>query len=87
MPGHNNYIAGKSIFRGDMAKARDLLHLHGGKQKPSAWKNDQKEFFTHTENIGYHINSQGALKLTNKGYISWSSSVAHIVPSNPYAIY
>ena len=80
--GTNNYIEGRSILTAD---AQTLIDLYAGKSEPKrtnsgVWNN--KETFTHTDNIGFSVNKSGQTP-TNVGTIHYSKKGVHIVPAKP----
>ena len=83
IPGHNNYIPGRSIFLGSLADAQELLDRFAGTGK---WANDEmtKERIDFGRIIGTYVNSRTGEKLpTTQGIIHYSKNGAHIVPCRP----
>lgn len=83
IPGHKNYIPGKSIFLGSLADAQDLIGRFAGTGE-RVGRGDYRERIDFDKVIGVYIDSDTGEKLpTTKGIIHYSKKGAHIVPSRP----
>ncbi|MDR1184050.1 MAG: hypothetical protein LBK67_04565 [Coriobacteriales bacterium] len=81
MPGHNNYVKGRSIFYGSTEDAQRLIREFGGR---GTWRGKNKETVDFGRIIGKHIDRDtGESTATKWGTIHYSKSGAHIVPSRP----
>jgi RHS repeat-associated protein len=83
IPGHNNYIAGRSVFT--HRNPQGLLDQFAGKGQAVAGVAGQpgfRERINFGEVIG-QVNVNGTLTNTTKGIIHYSKAGAHIVPANP----
>ena len=81
MPGHNNYIEGRSIMYGDMNTIQGLLDKYAGKgQKIDA----NKERVDFNQIIGRYVSLERDIsEETTMGIIHYSKDGAHIVPAVP----
>ena len=80
IPGHNNYIPGKSILTEDTQKLLD--NFHSGNINSSRIISDSKVKVDFGTNIGSHINPTTGTS-TFWGIIHSGKSGAHIVPALP----
>jgi len=82
IPGHNNYIKGRSILKVD---AQGLLDdLHRGNVASVHKINDYKLRVDFGREIGTYINPEtGASAATTRGIVTTSKNGAHIIPSAP----
>ncbi|HYW13388.1 MAG TPA: polymorphic toxin type 50 domain-containing protein [Longimicrobium sp.] len=83
IPGHNNFIAGRSLFT--HADPQGLLDRFAGTGQVVAGVAGQPGFRERV-NFGQvigQINVSGGLTNTTKGIIHYSKSGAHILPANP----
>ena len=82
IPGHNNYIPGKSILTEDAQKLLD--NFHSGNINSSRIISDSKVKVDFGTNIGSHINpTTGTSTSTSWGIIHSGKNGAHIVPALP----
>lgn len=80
IPGHNNYIPGRSLIRGGLDAAQALISEGAGKGQ---WHPPNKETVDFGRTIGTYVDSNGNRMETTVGTIHYSSTGAHIVPSRP----
>ena len=83
IPGHNNYLPGRSIFLDSLADAQELIERFAG---TGEWANGDmsKERVDFGKVIGIWVGRDGRNKLpTTRGIIHYSKKGAHIVPSYP----
>lgn len=81
IPGHNNYMKGRSVFRGSMKKAQELVDQYAG---TGQWIPPKKERVDFGEVIGTYVEqSTGKSYETTMGIIHYSEKGAHIVPATP----
>lgn len=85
IPGHPNYISGKSILTHPAPE--DLINRFAGTGQPLAGTFGQpgfKERVDFGEAIGEYIDpSTGVATLTSKGILHYSQTGVHIVPARP----
>ena len=81
MPGHNNYIEGRSIMYGNMESIQKLLNEYAGKGEKISANKERVDF---EQIIGRYINPPKNISVeTTMGIIHYSKDDAHIVPSIP----
>jgi RHS repeat-associated protein len=81
IPGHNNYIEGRSILSAD---AQTLLdNFHAGNINSSRVINDNKVKVNFGQTIGIHKSTDGIATPTSWGIIHSGKQGAHIVPALP----
>ena len=81
IPGHNNYMKGRSVFRGSMKKAQELVDQYAGTGQQ---KGPKKEVIDFGEVIGTYIDhNTGRTGETTRGTIHYSKKGTHIVPARP----
>lgn len=81
IPGHNNYIAGKSILTADAQKLLD--NYHAGNVSSSRVISDTKVKVDFGEVIGSTKGADGIMTETTSGIIHSGKNGAHIVPGLP----
>lgn len=85
IPGHPNYIPGKSILT--HPDPQDLINRFAGTGQPKSGTFGQpgfKEWVDFGEVIGEYIDpSTGVATLTSKGILHYSQTGVHIVPARP----
>lgn len=80
MPGHRNYIEGRSIFAGTMQDAQSLIDEYAG---TGEWHGN-KETIDFGKPIGQcFVRELGEYVETTRGTIHYSKNGAHIVPAKP----
>ena len=83
IPGHRNYLSGRSIFLGSPADAQELIERFAGTGERIG-RGDYRERIDFGKVIGVYIDSDTDEKLsTTKGIIHYSKKGAHIVASRP----
>ena len=81
IPGHNNYLPGRSIFNGTVKDAQALIDKFTGKGKMI---NDRRERVDFGRVIGkYYSPRTGKYYDTTVGTIRYSKDGTHIVPQRP----
>ncbi len=81
IPGHNNYIPGRSIFNGTAKDAQALIDKYAG---TGTKYGDNKELIDFHKIIGkYYDLTTGKYYDTTRGMIHYSKDGAHIVPQRP----
>ncbi|MFP1787672.1 polymorphic toxin type 50 domain-containing protein, partial [Lonsdalea quercina] len=84
IPGHNNYVDGKSVID---AKPQELLdNYHAGNVNTSRVINDNKVKVDFGDVIGTHKDMNGTSTSTSWGIIHSGKNGAHIVPALPDTI-
>ena len=81
MPGHNNYIEGRSIMYGNMESIQKLLNEYAGRGQKIGVNRERVDF---EQIIGRYINPQTReSQETTIGTIHYANDNAHIVPGRP----
>lgn len=81
MPGHHNFIEGRSEFKGTMKDAQALINTFGGTGEMISVNKEAVDFGTV---IGNWVDQDTGEKYqTTRGIIHYGKRGAHIVPSNP----
>lgn len=81
IPGHNNYLPGRSIFNGSAKDAQELIDRFAGK---GTRINDSSERVDFGKVIGkYYDRRTGTYHDTTVGTIRYSKDGTHIVPARP----
>lgn len=81
IPGHKNYIAGKSVLHLSLAEAQQLVEQYAGTGR---WPQPNKEVIDFGRNIGTWVSFDGTERLpTTCGTVHYSKSGCHIIPSRP----
>lgn len=81
IPGHKNYIPGKSILRLTITEAQRLIEEYAGSGR---WQEPNKEVVDFCHNIGIWVSPDGSKRLpTTCGTIHYSKTGCHIVPALP----
>ena len=79
-----DHIPGRSYINGGCKYAQELVDKHCGKgeailDRKGKWTN--KERFIDDENIGVHIDTNGAETSTKRGVIAYSKTGSHVYPA------
>jgi hypothetical protein len=86
IPGHPNFIVGRSILYGGLVAARALLEQFAGTGKWQGTSN--KEIVEFGSIIGKWVDREtGDSFPTTRGTIHYSLTGAHIVPSRPEGVF
>lgn len=81
IPGHRNYIPSRSVLRLSIAEAQQLVEEYAGTGK---WKGTNKKLIEFGTIIGTWVKDDGLERApTTRGFIHYSKTGCHIVPSRP----
>lgn len=81
IPGHNNYVKGRSVFYGSVKRAQELVNKYAG---TGEWVGTHKERVNFGEIIGSYVDPKtGISHKTTVGTIHYSKTGTHIVPGKP----
>ncbi len=81
IPGHKNYIPGKSVLHLSIVEAQRLVEEYAGSGR---WWEPNKETIDFGQNIGTWVSPDGNTRLpTTCGTIHFSKTGCHIVPAHP----
>lgn len=84
IPGHNNYIEGRSVLIASQNAAQKIVNKYAGhgellRNRKGTW--DDTELFQADRIIGKTIDRNGQWKFTDRGVIHYSNAGTHIVPT------
>lgn len=81
VPGHKNYIPGKSVLHLSIVEAQRLVEEYAGSGR---WREPNREAVDFGQNIGTWVSPDGEDRLpTSRGIIHYSKTGCHIVPARP----
>ncbi|MFR0557003.1 transposase [Pseudoscardovia radai] len=83
IPGHKNYIPGRSILNGGLSRARELLDQYAGTGELITPNKERVDFHQVIGKFKSPKLSDGSGLDTTIGIINYGSSGAHIVPATP----
>lgn len=81
IPGHKNYIPGRSVLHLSIAEVQKLVEEYAG---TGIWKGESKELIEFSRTIGTWVKDDGSQRApTTRGFIHYSKTGCHVVPSRP----